>query len=571
MSATSSVYSNQEKWIVKKESSKDVSSGQRVSKLAKAGEASGVPYRPLEASPSESKTMSPDTSGDDGQESKDTDKIHGDGSISATEGKNTAESLARNDIPHVDLSSEASTAEPEDSATSESECVENNAAILRPEPRLRISRVSAKHPAVKRDPIEQELDAMVRRIEPDNARQNLCRDAVNEIKLLSDQFFSTPKYVAKMQEEDSHYVGVFKVTPYGSYRQRTNIMESDLDLVIVLTCGASSRDVYLSHLAHFRQKLLDGVPHLEFVSLIPAKIPVLKLVYRNHNDTLDIDITMAKPCEHHFYRRDNIVLDSLFDHKRLTNFVRILKHWTKENRVNNAADGSLNSTSWVFLILTYLRHLGLAHAESYYYKDLLVGFFSFVCSVGEISPACVDVQHGRVSYAWFDPTASLVIQDPSTGHNCAAALSPQCWQYILALCRQAGNAVYGQENEFGARLDHEELANVQRRMFGPFPNMPPFPPSPNHDGCMIADDGGDFQHPIRRFNCSALQCDDALKGGNEETTSTSVADTEPPSTEAETETPTESEASDSEDTELKQDLMAADGRRNTRVETSVES
>eukprot|EP00397_Hematodinium_sp_SG-2012_P015884 GEMP01016186.1.p1 GENE.GEMP01016186.1~~GEMP01016186.1.p1 ORF type:complete len:747 (+),score=123.88 GEMP01016186.1:66-2306(+) len=331
---------------------------------------------------------------------------------------------------------------------------------------------------LKEDPIEVELVNIIRQIEPDEYQQNLYREAINDTRRLCVDIFDSTEYKAEMRKLDRNYDGVYKVTPFGSYRQRTNIVGSDLDLVLVLHCGSSSRDCYLRHLEHL-QGMVGRTQRFQFLSLIPAKVPVLKLMYHGRIGQLPLDITIVKPSEQHSYSRDLIVAEHLKSFYQLQAFTRLVKHWAKLVRMNSAPDGSLNSASWVFLVLTYLKCMGLHQANLFSFKDLLVGFFEFMCTLGDITAPTINFLWGHVMPTWHPiPDTCIVIIDPSTGLNCAQALTPQSWHYILALCKNARCQVLAMDydkRDAGGKSESE--SDAHRTLFGPFPNMPPFPAS----------------------------------------------------------------------------------------------
>jgi hypothetical protein len=145
-------------------------------------------------------------------------------------------------------------------------------------------------------------------------------------------------------------------------------------------------------------------------------------------------------------------------------FIRLVKCWSKKIKVNNAAEGTLNSLSWVCLALSFLQQYGLApqnfsicssYAPAAYLGEagplrlsyLLIRFLSWIGTFS--APLLIDVYEGTLNVQVPQSQKPLVIVDPAgtirdgTGlptPNIASSLN-WCddfqWQRIMASARDS--------------------------------------------------------------------------------------------------------------------------------------
>jgi len=287
---------------------------------------------------------------------------------------------------------------------------------------------------------EKKLANVIRAIEPTGFQQEACRYVIQLLRKIALGHFSSDAYMATVS--DPAFDGSCRVQPYGSFKQRTHIIGSDLDVVLLIPIGRNldasrRRELYRQHLDSFARVLIMTGAFV-FNQMIHAKVPVLKVWYRG----IPLDITVASHNDCRTFHRDSIVAERTLMGPHYQSFIRLVKHWSKENGVNDAFNGYLNSTCWTFLCLCYLNLLGKKlETSALPYKALMEGFFHFLVALGEDTYA-IDANSGSVALLnepWCpDP---LVIRDPLVdGANLACALQAHRWRQTVTLCQQCATA-----------------------------------------------------------------------------------------------------------------------------------
>jgi len=280
---------------------------------------------------------------------------------------------------------------------------------------------------------EARYEECVRRIEPSVGQQQVCGEILRILKRVAGNQFQSHRY--RMSVPDPYFDGTTMVVPFGSYKQRTNIRGSDLDVVILVSCGVPEyerRHVYYRHLDFFKSTLPK---EFTFQALIPAKVPVLKMWFKG----IPLDIIIAAHEEYRQFKRDCFIEQFASKNKKFFGFLRLVKHWSKSAGVNDAFGGYLNSTCWTFLCVVFLKRVAksIRAPERINYDQLLYGFFAFVAGLGNGSYV-VDPHDGKVTQDnWSFCPEALVIIDPFTYKNLACALQIHRWRETIQKCQEA--------------------------------------------------------------------------------------------------------------------------------------
>ncbi|CAE8661617.1 unnamed protein product, partial [Polarella glacialis] len=238
---------------------------------------------------------------------------------------------------------------------------------------------------------------------------------------------------------------------FGSTRQGTALMCSDLDVRM-------SFEQFSVHGQERQLKYLRGVaaapgPRFEVLQTIVARLPLLRLRF---DGWLEVDLTMGDSAvEGPWIDKSVIRLLAASVDAGATQFVQLVKAFSKTHKLVDAYNGFLNSTSWTCLAMTFLQEEGClpplklvedCSKAALWPVRLTIGlisrFFAFMERSGH-KPHRVSLQHGDVRSTRHrnrDGGAAhpLFVQHPEKdGVNLASALSFEGWRQTVEKCTWA--------------------------------------------------------------------------------------------------------------------------------------
>ncbi|ORX63216.1 hypothetical protein DM01DRAFT_1379727 [Hesseltinella vesiculosa] len=148
----------------------------------------------------------------------------------------------------------------------------------------------------------------------------------------------------------------YRVEPFGSSLNGLLLKGSDIDLTIVLPNDQKCMDKYLGMVTkngtifdvHHLTRMLTEVGMTD-VNPIPAVVPICKFLEPKSGLRCDLSIHNMLAISNSRLIKAYIDMD-----KRVKPLLFMIKHFTKERCINNAAEGTLSSYTYSMLCLNYL-------------------------------------------------------------------------------------------------------------------------------------------------------------------------------------------------------------------------
>ncbi len=139
-----------------------------------------------------------------------------------------------------------------------------------------------------------------------------------------------------------------KVSPYGSSANGFSMRGSDIDLALNFDESVQIDDVSTVLTKLKKQLLSDGI---HSARIIGHRLPILKVHYFN----VECDI-----CVNNYFAVVNTLYLLTFSKldKMLQEVVHMIKYWAKNVGINESAQGTLSSYSYVLMIIFYFQNIG---------------------------------------------------------------------------------------------------------------------------------------------------------------------------------------------------------------------
>jgi hypothetical protein len=324
------------------------------------------------------------------------------------------------------------------------------------------------------------LDNLARSIRPDpHARIGLqtrmyeavfqvCKAVMNDCEFLE----------ARSLENQGEIVANWTLKMVGSGVQRTALVDSDFDMSLSIKpffwnnqfLGSRHNPRGRHWFTRFGEQLRSVIKNDPFwgkMELVMGRVVVYRMTRWDPitETNVEVDLTITDATFETERDRDETIETFVEVLPPGTlDFIRLVKCWSKKIKVNNAAEGTLNSLSWVCLALSFLQQYGLApqnfsicssYAPAAYLGEagplrlsyLLIRFLSWIGTFS--APLLIDVYEGTLNVQVPQSQKPLVIVDPAgtirdgTGlptPNIASSLN-WCddfqWQRIMASARDS--------------------------------------------------------------------------------------------------------------------------------------
>ena len=163
-------------------------------------------------------------------------------------------------------------------------------------------------------------------------------------------------YVKKMKLRDALYEVMRGVFPYcglyvvGSSMNGFGSHTSDMDLCLMLSYNDIDQKKEATEILRILHKALKKCSFLRELTLIRAKVPILKFVDKVSEVECDLNINNSVGIRNTHLLNAYSRLDW-----RVSCLVLFVKHWAKQQNINDASQGTISSYSLVLMVIHYMQ------------------------------------------------------------------------------------------------------------------------------------------------------------------------------------------------------------------------
>ena len=184
----------------------------------------------------------------------------------------------------------------------------------------------------------------------------------------------------------------WRIKSFGSFPNEIFLADSDVDIVVI--SSNSKKDDPKKRLEKLYDYIYLNSDIFDYIKLIDAKVPIIKLQLKETKIFLDISVDRKNG-----YDAKRVIKRSLNDFHALKPLLYVLKYFIRQKKLNESFTGGISSFLLFNLVLAFLQYKSKTdNSHNFNLGQLLVDFFQFYGFEINYEDVGISVRYGGFFY-----------------------------------------------------------------------------------------------------------------------------------------------------------------------------